>query len=169
MIRLDPVTLDHCTEKYLSWLNDPEVNRYLETRFCQQSLETISEFVKSRQMDESCLFRAIIDIETNQHIGNAKVMITNSQYMRGEISYFIGERSYWGRGFATRVVKDMTIAGIDALGLRKIRALVRCTNVASQRVVLKCGYTLEYVLKNEERLNRDSPWEDVYCYVYSVE
>jgi len=32
-VTLRPVTLADVTPAYVAWLNDPEVNRYLETRF----------------------------------------------------------------------------------------------------------------------------------------
>ena len=39
------VVIEDCTPRYLLWLEDPEVNRNLETRWRAQSLETIRAFV----------------------------------------------------------------------------------------------------------------------------
>ena len=38
---------EHISEKYITWLNDPEVNRFTEFRFSHQSYETALEFVSS--------------------------------------------------------------------------------------------------------------------------
>jgi len=35
---------DDCYAIYVDWLNDPVVNRFLETRFLPQSLETLKSY-----------------------------------------------------------------------------------------------------------------------------
>ena len=46
-IFLRPLEKADCTNLYVSWLNDPEVNRYLETRHTPQTLETVEAFVST--------------------------------------------------------------------------------------------------------------------------
>ena len=38
---------DHITEEYIGWLNDPEVNQYLEVRFIHQTRATVTGYVES--------------------------------------------------------------------------------------------------------------------------
>ena len=66
----------------------------------------------------------------------------------GEIGYWIGRR-YWGKGIATAALAAMSEYGFMALGLKKLRATVLAPNVASMRVLEKCGYVREGVLKSE--------------------
>jgi len=46
LIYLDTLTLEDVNFNYLSWLNNPQVNQFLETRFEIQSIESISDYIK---------------------------------------------------------------------------------------------------------------------------
>jgi len=66
----------------------------------------------------------------------------------GEIGYWVAEE-YWGKGIATEALRQMTEYGFAALDLRKLYAAVLAPNVVSMRVLEKCGYRREGVLKAE--------------------
>jgi [ribosomal protein S5]-alanine N-acetyltransferase len=70
----------------------------------------------------------------------------------GEIGYWVG-RQYWGKGIATAALQQATDYGFAEIALRKLYAPVLAPNIASMRVLEKCGYTLEGVLKSEVRKN----------------
>ncbi|MBP7497247.1 MAG: GNAT family N-acetyltransferase [Bacteroidales bacterium] len=63
-----------------------------------------------------------------------------------EIGYFIGE-PFWNKGIMTKAINLMTTFGFNKLGLIRIYAGVFEFNKASQRVLEKCGYEKEAVLK----------------------
>lgn len=42
------------TQKYCSWLNDPEVNKYLETR--EATIEELRQYIKDKNKNPNCLF-----------------------------------------------------------------------------------------------------------------
>jgi ribosomal-protein-alanine N-acetyltransferase len=65
-----------------------------------------------------------------------------------EIGYWIAEE-YWGRGMATAALTQMTDYAFKNLPLRKLYAAVLAPNVASMRVLAKCGYVCEGILKRE--------------------
>lgn len=129
-----------CTEEYLSWLQDPEVNRFLETRHHTQSLESIKLFVsKMLDSDASHLF-AIIENFTSQHIGNLKIGPINHNHKTADISYFIGNKGYWGNGCATEAIKGALVYAFKTLDLYSLRAGVYGANVASIKALEKCGF-----------------------------
>ena len=68
-----------------------------------------------------------------------------------EVSYFF-HPAYWGRGYATELLHATLQHGFDTLSLPAIGAFVRPANVASVRVLEKCGFTL---LGYEPRLERN--------------
>lgn len=43
---LREVRVSDVNERYYQWLNDPDINQYLETRFVPRSIENITEFVR---------------------------------------------------------------------------------------------------------------------------
>lgn len=69
-IILRQIELEDCTVSYVKWLNDPKVIQCLETRWTNQDLESIRDFVdEQRKNDHSVLF-AIINKRDRKHIGN---------------------------------------------------------------------------------------------------
>ncbi len=163
-VRLRETLLSDCNETYLSWLNDPEVNRFLETRFSSQNIETIAEFVRKTNSTVDSYLCAIIHRESGQHIGNIKVGPIHPFYRRADISYFVGDRSVWGQGCGSEAVALMTRFAFRDLGVRKLKAFVREFNAGSRRLLENNGYQLEGVLKKEERYDAESEWEDIFVY-----
>ena len=66
----------------------------------------------------------------------------------GEIGYWLGE-DYWGQGIATAALAQMTDYGFSHRHFRKLFAPALAPNVASMRVLEKCGYQREGILKDE--------------------
>lgn len=131
------------TTDYVDWLNDPEVNQYLETRHSIQSVNSCKAFIKQCNEDKNAHLYGIFLKEGNKHIGNTKIGFINEQYARGELSLFIGEKSCWGKGLAGEVVQALTQYSFESLGLKRIEAGCYENNLGSLRVFLKAGYTLE--------------------------
>ncbi len=74
-----------------------------------------------------------------------------------EIGYWIGE-PFWCKGIGTATVALIVEYGFKSLGLQRIFASVFEGNIASQRVLEKCGFQLEGtfrkgVFKNNRFLN----------------
>jgi RimJ/RimL family protein N-acetyltransferase len=63
-----------------------------------------------------------------------------------EIGYWIGE-PFWGKKIITNAVKEMTKFGFNHFNVNRIFANVFEGNPASARVLEKCGYSLEGILK----------------------
>ncbi len=163
-VSLRETQVSDCNEIYLSWLNDVEVNRFLETRLSAQSIETITEFVRKTNSTSDSYLCAIIHLESGKHIGNIKVGPIHPFYQRADVSYFIGERSVWGEGCASEAVALMTRFAFRDLGLRKLKASHMEKNVGSGRVLQNNGFQLEGVLRKEARYDENSEWEDVLVY-----
>lgn len=90
---LRPIKISDCNERYLSWLQNPAINRYLETRWSEQTLESIRDFVEAKIVSDMEFLFAIVEKESNEHIGNIKIGPVNSHHMFADVSYFIGEQS----------------------------------------------------------------------------
>lgn len=140
---LRPVALSDCNESYIRWMNDEETNRYMETRWNVQNLETITSFVREiRASDDSYLF-AIVEKQSARHIGNIKIGPIHKRYHYANISYFIGEKEFRGRGLATEAIRAVCQFGFQVLNLHRIQAGVIEGNDASARALASCGFRLE--------------------------
>jgi len=92
--------------------------------------------------------KTIMAIEyKGDYCGNTSLTVGTDVYRKNaEIAYFVAE-PYWGKGIATRVVKLITAWGFRRLDVVRIFAGVFSFNTASQRVLEKCGFVKEAVLK----------------------
>lgn len=157
-IFLRPVILEDCNQTYLNWLLDPMVSQCLETRWQKQSLETIKSFVQSMLVNPNNYLFAIIEKTTNKHIGNIKLGPINTDHLYADVSYFIGDRNAWGKGYASEAVSLITKFGFEELHLHKLQAGVYASNKGSIKILEKEGYKLEGRLQKKLWLNE--LWED---------
>jgi ribosomal-protein-alanine N-acetyltransferase len=65
---------------------------------------------------------------------------------RAEIGYWLA-KPFWGRGIMTAVVRRLCQHAFDEFGLVKITAHVFAMNPASARVLEKCGFVQEGLLR----------------------
>ena len=105
-IYLRTLTNDDASEKYCSWLNDPVVNRYLETMTA--TVPDLIKYIQEKNSSENCIFLGIFDSEKNQdnitqHIGNIKLEPIDFQNKIATISIMVGDKNYWKRGIAEKL------------------------------------------------------------------
>jgi ribosomal-protein-alanine N-acetyltransferase len=75
-------------------------------------------------------------------IGHAGVFPSVREPGEVEVGYVL-KPAYWGQGFATEMTLVALQVGFERLGLKRIIAIAQDSNVASRRVMEKCGLTLE--------------------------
>jgi len=134
---------------YLDWLNDPEVNCYLETRFLQQTSESLQAYWQSHREDLSSPWFAIRLSADRRHIGNIKLGPIHWLHRRADISLFIGDRSCWGHGYATEAITLIRDWAFRELDLQKLGAGIYSCNIGSRRAFEKAGFELEGSLREE--------------------
>lgn len=156
------VTVEDVRERYLNWLQDPEVNEFLETRWAEQTLETINEFVQERLGDPLVYLLAIIKRIDGKHIGNIKLGPINPIHLSADISYFIGEKQEWHKGYASESVERISQFGLDDLGLRSIQAGVYGKNEQSAKVLENCGF--QKAGRFRLKLRYKERWDDHLVY-----
>jgi ribosomal-protein-alanine N-acetyltransferase len=161
---LRPVDLSDVNDDYVRWMNDGEVNRFMETRFRPQTRKDIEAYVSSMTQKPNVHFFAMILRETSRHIGNIKLEVTSPIHRRGEISLFIGEKEHWGKGFASEAIRLVRDFGIQELGLHKLTAGCYSNNQGSARAFEKSGFTREAILRMEYWC--EGEWVDRYCYSF---
>ncbi len=134
----------HATEEYLEWLNDPDVNRYLESRFVTHDIPSVQAFIASALSDPNVLFLGIRARDTGHHVGNLKLVI-DPHHGLGEVGILIGDRRVWGRGLASRAIDCLAGAATHELGLRRLTAGCYRSNEGSVRAFQKAGFHVEAV------------------------
>ena len=135
---LKPISLKHVSHRYLGWLNDPDTNQFLETRFNVISIPTLKDYVASKTGRGDVLFYAIHSLD-NIHIGNIKLGPINSNHMTADIGFFIGDKSYHRKGVASQAIIKLCEYGFS-LGIKKITAGAYSNNIGSIKTLLKSGF-----------------------------
>ena len=138
-----PLSALDATEAYAAWLNDPEVNQYLETRYAVQTVASCKAFIEDMNQSETDHLFGIFLRENNLHIGNIKLGFINTRYQSAQISLLIGEKSSWGSGFATEAIRSISQFGFRDLALVRLEAGCYEDNLGSLRAFLKAGYAVE--------------------------
>jgi [ribosomal protein S5]-alanine N-acetyltransferase len=132
---------------YCRWLNDPEINKYLETRFSVQTQDTIKMYVRQMNRASNQIFLAICLEENDHHVGNIKFSDIDWNHKRAFLSLIIGEKGLWGRGFATEAIELMVRYGFETVGLNKIEPCCYDANKGALRLFKKTGFSVEGELR----------------------
>jgi ribosomal-protein-alanine N-acetyltransferase len=79
---------------------------------------------------------------TGQIIGGITLGVFDRAAGEAAFSYLLN-RAMWGQGYATEALSEMLRFGFTQLGLRRIADSCAVENIASARVMEKCGLRLE--------------------------
>lgn len=142
-IYLRPLTETDASERYAGWLNDPAVNKYLETR--SATAEELKAYIWQKNASQSAMLFGIFVKDTNEHIGNVKLEPIDEVKKTATMGILIGENNWWGKGIATDVTNLIVVYAFDALGLLEVRLGVIASNAAARRVYEKCGFAVERI------------------------
>ena len=151
-IYLRRLTEDDATEDYVRWMNDPDINQYLESRFYTHTIESTKAFVRSVTNDNNYQFGIFLK-DSGKHIGNIKVGGINHYHRFADIGFLIGEKEYWGKGIATEAIRLATDFAFNTLNLHKIWGGLYSPNIGSLKAFEKNGYEQEGVKKSQYLLN----------------
>lgn len=145
--RLSILRPEQVTQTYVEWLNDPDVNRYLEIRFRTSTLEMVRDEVAAFP-DKGVYLFGVYALEDGSHIGNIRLGPVNWRHLRAGIGLQIGSKRHWGRGYASEAIALISRFGIETLGVKKLVAGVYEPNEGSTRAFEKAGFKREALLPN---------------------
>jgi len=134
--------------KYKKWMNDFEVHKFTEQKYKKHTLKDIKSFVTQKNKSKNEFLFGIFLKENNSHIGNIKLGPINFIHKTAEISYFIGEKKLWKKGYTTLAIKEI-IKKAKKKGVKKLKAGCYEMNKGSIKVLLKNGFKQEANLKKE--------------------
>jgi ribosomal-protein-alanine N-acetyltransferase len=142
VIELKPVDLADADTIFQAWGRYPENFTYLTARVFSDVGDARRYLVNLFPTPESKAFH-IVD-PANGAIGIVKAAIVEH---RAQIGYVV-HRPFWGKGVATAAVRELT-GVVEALpDITRIWATCALDNPASARVLEKCGFRREAVLRN---------------------
>lgn len=134
-------------DRLVAIADNPNVARYLSDIF--PSPYTRHDAREWIELNESMYPKTHFAIVLGDDIVGGAGLILYEREKRGVamIGYWLGE-PYWGRGIATAAVRALTQYGFEHFGLRRIESPIYAPNKPSMRVLEKCGYVCEGIMRN---------------------
>lgn len=161
-IYLKTLNIKNATKEYCSWLNDPKVNRYLETR--KTTIDEVKKYIKEKNKNPNCLFLGIFLKENNKHIGNIKLEPINFSLYNTTLGLLVGDKNYWGRGIGTEATKLLVNYAFQKLNLKEVNLVVISENIAALKVHEKVGFKVDKIERNSIRHGKklfDTVWMSI--------
>ena len=152
-ISLIPFKKESISERYIGWLNDPEVNRFLEVRFVHQTYETVLAYVSSFYGDAEKYMWGVYPNNTDNLIGTATLSNIVRHHGSGIIGLMIGEKEYWGKGYGTEIIKLVVDYAFKKLSLHKVTAGAVAANKSSIKAFQKASFEIEGRAKSHLHLD----------------
>ncbi|MDX1907980.1 MAG: GNAT family protein [Bacteroidia bacterium] len=134
---------DDASEAYLSWLNDEETTRGLESGKYPTTLPDLRRYLEQVAADPHTVMLAMIEQASGRHVGNIKLHNFNWLNRTGEIGLLIGDKTAWGKGYGAESCQLVLAYGFNRLNLHKIWLAVYANNPAAIRLYEKIGFVHE--------------------------
>ena len=142
--------------------------------------ESVTEYISARLPQPYTKEAAAWWISTGSTIGIVKA-IANNGVLVGSISAIVGEferqksaeigywlaKPFWGQGFASQALAEFSKTIFQNTDIVRLYAPVFEGNVASARVLEKCGFKLEAILEKAIYKNDKFYNEHHYTYIHS--
>lgn len=139
---------------FVTWLNDPEVRNGLAHFMPLSMAEEEHWFEKMLERPKE---EHVLVIEVTNHdegswspIGNCSLMNFDWRIRMAEAGIFIGEKSYWNRGYGSEAMSLLLKHGFETLNLNRISLRVYETNPRAIRSYEKVGFVHEGRLRQAE-------------------
>ena len=131
-----------------NWISDDEVQAmYGEPSYKtkEEVISLLDEYIGRNQ--SGYYYRwAVIEKESEECIGQIAYFLVSSDNRFAEIEYCIG-KAFQHKGYATEATKAVINYGFDRIGLNKVQICVRPSNIASFKVIEKCGFMKDGILR----------------------
>ena len=139
-IYLRPLKEEDASEDYCSWINNMEVNKYLDSK--ETTIEELKKYINKRWYDPNCLFLGIFLKNKDIHIGNIKLEPIDYEKRKATLGILIGEKEYWNKGYATETLKTLTSYAFNNLRLNEINLGVYKENIGAIKAYEKTGFKI---------------------------
>jgi len=149
LVFLRPLERSDLNERYLDWLNDPEVTRYTETGRFPSTTEDLDNYYRSVTSSKNDVILAVVDRKSGKHIGNVKLGPIRWVHRAATFGILIGDKKSWGKGIGEDATRLMVEYGFYRLNLHRIDLGVFAEHEAAVRCYEKVGFKVEGRLRED--------------------
>lgn len=151
------------TEDFLEYYSKPEVSRFILANIPQSISEAHDEILYwiNIYKRKSAIYWAIARRSDNKMIGALGFNDWDRYNNRAELSYDLAPE-YWNQGITSKAVKAVCDFAFEALKINRVQASTLKENVASIKLLEKCGFSLDGILKSYRYYQ--GRYYDIYMY-----
>ena len=158
-IYLRPLTVSDAEGNYQKWLNDQEIVYYnFHGRF-PMTIEKLLAYINSTSNSTSTIVLAIIEVNSNQHIGNISLQSINWIDRNAEIAFLLGEKSFWGKSIMLEAGTLLLDHAFNVLNLHRVYCGTSEVNIGMQKLAEKLGMTIEG--RRKEAIFKNGVYSDI--------
>jgi len=130
----------------LSWLKDPEVNKFLTAAYDDLDLKKEQDWLSEMNNSLADFIFAIEDKGNKRYIGNCALHKVDLKKRECEFGIVIGDKDYWGKQFGTDAINGIAKIASRKLKLLKIKLSVYEYNKRAISAYKKCGFEVREIL-----------------------
>ena len=151
----------HDVEAIVKHANNPNVSQYTSNKFPYPYL--VSHAQAFVEFANNSISSDILAIEINgEFVGACGIHFKEDlQCKNAELGYWLAE-PFWGKGIITLVLIERVQDAFLKHKIHRLYASVFDVNIGSQKALLKCGFTLEAILK--QAVYKNNCYYDDYIY-----
>ena len=137
-IYLSPMNIED-VEQYVKWFNDFKTTDGVGSSKSLINLESEREWVETSLKQGNYIF-AIINLETDELIGNCGIDSINSTDRTATLGIFIGEEENRNKGYGAEALKLLLDYGFNYLNMHNIMLQVKSFNERAIACYQKVGF-----------------------------
>ncbi|WP_371806340.1 GNAT family N-acetyltransferase [Candidatus Lokiarchaeum ossiferum] len=146
-IELHPLKVEHA-EIYVDWYNDLEIRR-LSRMIKPTTIGRMQKAIENVNSSDSRIKFEIWHKVDQKPIGDIGLSDIEYHDRNAEYGVIIGEKEYWGQGYATEAIKLILKFAFEEVNLHKIFAGISAWNIGSEKSAVKAGMHLEATRKED--------------------
>jgi RimJ/RimL family protein N-acetyltransferase len=143
-VKLAPLKREYI-EKFLEWLNDPEITQYL--MFHRPLTRDMEEewFNNLKTKENTIIFSILLNENKTKEklIGNCGIEDINWKDRVGHCGIFIGDKENQGKEYGTEALRLLVDYGFNTLNLNRIELVVYDFNIRAMKSYKKVGFIEE--------------------------
>ncbi|MHB1322879.1 MAG: GNAT family N-acetyltransferase [Coriobacteriia bacterium] len=145
-------------ELVISWLREPEVNRYMLSGHEPIPYEDEVRWYDEMIASETDLVMQIHDRQTGEYLGNTGLHRIDRKHHNAELGIMIGDTTQWGRGYGRDAMTALLRFAFGELGLHRVYLRCHPDNAKGLAAYRAIGFT--EVGREREAVCIEGEWQD---------
>ena len=147
---LRPLAVSDATEKYLGWMKEDSVAKYITAASDTQSLASLEAYILEKSTKDDCLFLGVFNKIGGEHIGNIKYEPICFARKEAVMGVLLGDSNWRGKNVFNEIFLASQQWLLDTYSIQVIMLGVDRSNAAAIRAYEKAGFSIDFVADNDD-------------------